>query len=69
MIERFNASIGFDITLAQDLDARDVGQHRGDHGRGGRSGWAGSEQVRAEAAAGQFNPGLEDEDVLRRGAS
>jgi argininosuccinate lyase len=68
-IERFNASIGFDIALLQDdLDGSIA------HARMlGRSGVisaaeadqliAGLEQVRAEAAEGGFNPGLEAEDV------
>jgi argininosuccinate lyase len=68
-IERFNASIGFDITLLQeDLDGSVA------HARMlGRCGVisemeadqlvAGLEQVRAEAAAGTFHPGLADEDV------
>jgi len=68
-IERFNASIGFDIALLQeDLDgsvahARMLGAcgvisageaERLEHGL---------ETVRAEAAAGRFRPGLEAEDV------
>jgi argininosuccinate lyase len=68
-IERFNASIGFDITLLQeDLDGSVA------HARMlGRCGViseveadqlvAGLELVRAEAAAGTFHPGLADEDV------
>ena len=68
-IERFNASIGFDIALLQqDLDgsiahARMLGVcgvispeealHLED----------GLEQVRSEAAAGSFQPGIEAEDV------
>ena len=68
-IERFNASIGFDIALLQqDLDGSVA------HARMlGRCGVIGAEEadqliegleaVRAEAAAGQFQPGLEAEDV------
>jgi argininosuccinate lyase len=68
-IERFNASIGFDIALLQeDLDGSIA------HARMlGRCGViseveaaeliAGLEQVRAEAAQGSFNPGLDAEDV------
>ena len=68
-IERFNASIGFDITLLQqDLDGSIA------HARMlGRCGViteaeasqliAGLETVRAEAARGEFRPGLEAEDV------
>ena len=68
-IERFNASIGFDITLLQeDLDGSvaharmlaDCGvidQAEADQL------CSGLEQIRAEAAAGSFNPGIDDEDV------
>jgi argininosuccinate lyase len=68
-IERFNASIGFDIALLQeDLDGSVA------HARMlGRTGVIsepeagrlieGLEQVRSEAADGRFNPGLEAEDV------
>ncbi len=68
-IERFNASIQFDLALLQeDLDGSIA------HARMlGRCGVisvgeadqliAGLEAVRAEAAAGTFNPGLEAEDV------
>ncbi len=68
-IERFNASIGFDIALLQeDLDGSVA------HARMlGRTGViseaeadeliAGLEQVRTEAGRGEFNPGLEAEDV------
>ena len=68
-IERFNASIGFDIALLQeDLDGSIA------HARMlGRCGVIsepeaerlieGLEAIRAEAAAGQFTPGLEAEDV------
>ena len=68
-IERFNASIGFDITLLQqDLDGSVA--HARMLGSCGVIGEAeadqivaGLETIRAEAAAGAFNPGLEDEDV------
>ncbi len=68
-IERFNASIGFDLALLeQDLDGSVA--HARMLGRCGVITEAeasqlidGLEQVRAEAAAGQFNPGLEAEDV------
>jgi len=68
-IERFNASIGFDITLLQqDLDGSVA--HARMLGSCGVIGEAeadqivsGLETIRAEAAAGSFNPGLEDEDV------
>jgi argininosuccinate lyase len=68
-IERFNASIGFDIALLQeDLDGSIA------HARMlGRCGVVSAEeadrliealeQVRAEAAAGTFTPGIEAEDV------
>jgi argininosuccinate lyase len=68
-IERFNASIGFDITLLQeDLDgsiahARMLAEcgviqvEEADQLVGGL------EQVRQEAASGTFQPGLADEDV------
>ena len=68
-IERFNASIGFDIALLQeDLDgsvahARMLGRcgvitsEEADRLIGGL------ETIRAEAAAGRFNPGIEAEDV------
>ena len=68
-IERFNASIGFDITLLQeDLDGSiaharmlaSTGVLTNDEAE---QLVVGLEQVRAEAAAGTFNPGLEDEDV------
>ena len=68
-IERFNASIGFDITLLQqDLDgsiahARMLGSTGVITAEEAEQLMGGLEQVRAEAAAGQFNPGLEDEDV------
>jgi argininosuccinate lyase len=68
-IERFNASIGFDIALLpQDLDGSVA--HARMLGRCGVITTAeaerlieGLELVRAEAAAGGFNPGLEAEDV------
>ena len=68
-IERFNASIGFDIELLpQDLDGSIA--HARMLGRCGVITTAeagqlieGLERVRAEAAAGQFTPGLEAEDV------
>ena len=68
-IERFNASIGFDITLLQeDLDGSIaharmlaecgvIAQAEADQL------CSGLEQIRAEAAAGSFQPGLDDEDV------
>jgi argininosuccinate lyase len=68
-IERFNASIGFDIALLQhDLDGS-VAHARMLGGCGVISRdeadaiIAGLEVIRSEAAAGSFNPGLEDEDV------
>jgi len=68
-IERFNASIGFDLALLpQDLDGSIA--HARMLGRCGVISLAeadgliaGLEAVRAEAAAGSFNPGLEAEDV------
>ncbi|MEB3349575.1 MAG: argininosuccinate lyase [Cyanobacteriota bacterium] len=68
-IERFNASIGFDIGLLQeDLDGSVA--HARMLGRCGVIAPAeadqlvqGLELVRAEAAAGEFKPGLEAEDV------
>ena len=68
-IERFNASIGFDLELLeQDLDGSVA--HARMLGRCGVISEAealelirGLQQIRAEAAAGQFNPGLEAEDV------
>ena len=68
-IERFNASISFDITLLQqDLDgsiahARMLGSTGVITAEEAEQLVGGLEQVRAEAAAAQFNPGLEDEDV------
>jgi len=68
-IERFNASIGFDIALLQeDLDGS-VAHARMLGGTGVISEQEatrlieGLEQVRAEAAEGRFNPGIEAEDV------
>lgn len=68
-IERFNASIGFDIALLQeDLDGS-IAHARMLGGCGVISAAEagqlidGLEQVRAEAAEGRFNPGLEAEDV------
>ncbi len=68
-IERFNASIGFDIALLQeDLDGSVA--HARMLGRCGVISEAeaarlieGLEMVRREAAEGRFNPGLEAEDV------
>ena len=68
-IERFNASIGFDLALLeQDLDgsvahARMLGSCGVISEAEATQLIAGLEQVRTEAAAGQFNPGLEAEDV------
>jgi argininosuccinate lyase len=68
-IERFNASIGFDIALLQDdLDgsiahARMLGRCGVISAAEADQLIAGLEQVRAEAAEGRFNPGLEAEDV------
>ncbi|MFM7512157.1 MAG: argininosuccinate lyase [Cyanobium sp.] len=68
-IERFNASIGFDITLLQeDLDgsiahARMLGACGVISAEEAARLEQGLETVRAEAAAGSFRPGLEDEDV------
>ncbi|MFZ9266246.1 MAG: lyase family protein, partial [Vulcanococcus sp.] len=68
-IERFNASIGFDINLLQqDLDgsiahARMLASTGVITAQEAEQLVVGLEQVRSEAAAGQFNPGLEDEDV------
>ena len=68
-IERFNASIGFDITLLQeDLDGS-IAHARMLANCGVISSdeadqlCSGLEQIRAEAADGRFQPGLEDEDV------
>jgi argininosuccinate lyase len=68
-IERFNASISFDIALLdQDLDGSIA--HARMLGRRGVIAAAeadrlieGLETIRAEAACGGFNPGLADEDV------
>jgi argininosuccinate lyase len=68
-IERFNASIGFDIALLQeDLDgsvahARMLGSTGVISREEAASLIEGLEQVRREAAEGRFNPGLEAEDV------
>jgi argininosuccinate lyase len=68
-IERFNASIGFDIALLQeDLDgsvahARMLGSTGVISEPEAVRLIEGLEQVRAEAAEGRFNPGLEAEDV------
>ncbi|MEO1002091.1 MAG: argininosuccinate lyase [Cyanobacteria bacterium J06638_7] len=68
-IERFNASIGFDIALLQeDLDgsvahARMLGRCGVISGSEADRLIEGLEMVRSEAAAGRFNPGLEAEDV------
>ncbi|MGB7566153.1 MAG: argininosuccinate lyase [Prochlorococcaceae cyanobacterium] len=69
VIERFNASIGFDIELLpQDLDgsiahARMLGSCGVITAEEAERLVAGLETIRAEAAAGDFNPGLEAEDV------
>ena len=68
-IERFNASIGFDITLLQeDLDGSIAHACMlaecgviSDEEAGQLC--AGLEQIRSEAASGHFQPGLADEDV------
>ena len=68
-IERFNASIGFDITLLQqDLDgsvahARMLGRCDLISAQESEQLIDGLETIRQEAAAGDFNPGLEAEDV------
>ena len=68
-IERFNASIGFDITLLQqDLDgsvahARMLGRCELISLQESEQLIQGLETIRREAAAGDFNPGLEAEDV------
>ena len=68
-IERFNASIGFDITLLQqDLDgsvahARMLGRCELISPQESEQLIEGLETIRREAAAGAFNPGLEAEDV------
>ncbi|KEF42398.1 MAG: argininosuccinate lyase [Cyanobium sp. CACIAM 14] len=68
-IERFNASIGFDILLLQeDLDgsvahARMLGRCGVITAEEAQRLIEGLEIIRAEAAAGSFNPGLEAEDV------
>ena len=69
VIERFNASIGFDINLLQeDLDgsiahARMLAQCGVISEVEGDQLCGGLEQIRSEAAEGRFQPGLEDEDV------
>jgi argininosuccinate lyase len=68
-IERFNASIGFDITLLQeDLDgsiahARMLGGCGVIEESEADQLIEGLETIRCEAAEGRFNPGLEAEDV------
>jgi len=68
-IERFNASIGFDIELLQqDLDgsiahARMLGHCGVISSEEAERLVGGLETIRAEAAAGQFTPGVEAEDV------
>ena len=68
-IERFNASIGFDITLLQqDLDgsvahARMLGRCNLISAQESEQLIEGLEAIRREAAADEFNPGLEAEDV------
>ena len=69
VIERFNASIGFDITLLQeDLDgsvahARMLAACGVISDDEARQLSEGLETIRTEAAAGEFQPGLADEDV------
>ncbi len=68
-IERFNASIGFDITLLQeDLDgsiahARMLAECGVISAEEASQLCAGLETIRDEAAVGSFRPGLADEDV------
>ena len=68
-IEAFNASIGFDLTLLQeDLDgsiahARMLGACEVITAAEAEQLIQGLETIRSEAAAGSFQPGLEDEDV------
>jgi argininosuccinate lyase len=68
-IERFNASIGFDIELLQqDLDgsiahARMLGRCGVIEAAEADQLIEGLEFIRAEAMAGRFHPGLQDEDV------
>jgi len=68
-IERFNASIGFDIALLQeDLDgsvahARMLGACGVIEAAESERLVEGLEAIRAEAAEGRFSPGLADEDV------
>lgn len=68
-IARFNASIGFDIELIE-YDLRGSIAHAKMLGRTGiisegeaQALVAGLEQIRQEYQAGQFNPGIEEEDV------
>ena len=69
VIERFNASISFDITLLQeDLDgsiahARMLGECGVISLEEAAQLEGGLEKIRSEAAAGEFQPGLVDEDV------
>jgi argininosuccinate lyase len=69
VIERFNASIGFDIALLQeDLDgsvahARMLGRCGVISPEEAQRLMEGLETIRAEAAAGDFRPGVEAEDV------
>jgi argininosuccinate lyase len=69
VIERFNASIGFDVTLLQeDLDgsiahARMLAECGVITADEADQLCGGLEQIRSEAAAGTFQPGLADEDV------
>ena len=69
VIERFNASIGFDITLLQeDLDgsvahARMLAACGVISDDEARQLSEGLETIRTEAVAGEFQPGLADEDV------
>ncbi|MEB3157203.1 MAG: argininosuccinate lyase [Cyanobacteriota bacterium] len=69
VIERFNASIGFDLALLQeDLDgsaahARMLGSRGVISAEEAQRLIEGLETIRAEAAAGAFRPGVEAEDV------
>ena len=69
IIERFNASIAFDIILLQeDLDAsiahvRMLGHCGVITEQEAKQIETGLEQVRLEAAAGSFKPDLKDEDI------
>ena len=60
VIERFNASIGFDIAL---LHARMLAECGVIQVEEADQLVSGLEQVRQEAASGEFQPGLADEDV------